>query len=139
MTKFQIKSTSGELAGQKWLLAGTLVLGSDISCEIILTGESVAPQHAQLVTTESSVSIEALQGEVIVNGENVRSVFLSSGDEVRLGNHRLMLQAPGLRPQRVLKPEALQKKPPITLWLAIALAAIAGSALAVWQQGALPF
>ncbi len=139
MIKFQIKSTSGELAGQKWLLAGTLVLGSDISCEIILNGESVAPQHAQLITTESSVTLEALQGEVIVNGENVKSVFLSSGDEIRLGNHRFMLQAPGLRPQRVLKPEALQKKQPIVLWVAIAVAAIAGTALAVWQQGVLPF
>lgn len=139
MTKFQIKSTSGELAGQRWLLAGTLVLGSDISCEIILAGESIAPQHAQLVTTGSSVIIEALQGEVMVNGAKVPSASLSSGDEIRLGNHRFMLQAPGLRPQRVLKPEALQKKPLITLWVVIAIAAIAGSALAVWQQGALPF
>lgn len=139
MTKFQIKSTSGELAGQKWPLAGTLVVGADISCEIILVGESIAPQHAQITTTETSVILEALQGEAMVNGTKIQSSSLGSGDEIRIGNHRFMLQAPGLRPQRVLQPEALQKKPRTALWVAIALAAIAGTALAIWQQGMLPF
>ena len=138
MTKFQIKATSAELAGQKWPLAGTLVLGSDISCEIILQGESVAPQHAQLITTTTSVTLEALQGEVLVNGVPTGTVALGSGDEIRLGKHRFMLQAPGLRPQRVLQ-DIPQEKSNTGFWVAMALAAVAGSALVVWQQGLLPF
>ncbi len=139
MNKFQLKATSGELAGQKWPLAETMVLGSVNTCEIILAGELIAPQHAQLVTTDTAVSLQALQGEVIVNGEQIQQASLGSGDEIRLGNCRFMLQAPGLRPQRVLQPAALQKKSRAGLWLALGLAAIAGAGAAAWQQGLLPF
>ena len=38
--------------------------------------------------------------ETLLNGEVVEQASLASGDEIRIGNCRWVLQAPGLRPQK---------------------------------------
>jgi hypothetical protein len=70
-------------------------------------------------------------GKAWVNGEAVQRRPLKSGDEIRLGEHRFVLQAPGLRPPSVLK--ETETKPSRTwLWAAIGVAAAAGAAAAAY-------
>lgn len=139
MNKYQIKGTSGEVTGKKWPLTETVSVGSDAGSDVVLNGELIAPQHAIFNTTETSVGLQAVQGEVYVNGEKISTVELGSGDEIRFGNYRFMLQAPGLRPQRLLQPEAVVKKSHAGLWAVLFAAAIAGAGFVAWQQGLLPF
>lgn len=139
MSKYQIKGTSGDVTGKKWPLTEAVSVGSALASHIILSGEQIAPQHALFITTDSSVILQAVQGEVYVNGERITEIMLGSGDEIRLGNYRFMLQAPGLRPQRVLQPDAVAKKSHAGLWAMLFAATIVAGGIAAWQQGMLPF
>jgi len=139
MNKYQIKGTSGDVSGKKWPLKETVSVGSDAGSDVVLSGELIAPQHAMFKSTDISVELQAIQGEVYVNGEKVSTVVLGSGDEIRFGNHRFMLQAPGLRPQRILQPEAVVKKSHAGLWAFLFTAAVAAAGFVAWQQGLLPF
>ena len=137
MNKYQIKGTSGTVAGKKWPLQGSTVVGSAAECDVQLSGVSIAPQHANFQTTTDLVGLKALQGEVYVNGEKITEAVLNSGDEIRFGKHRFMLQAPGLRPQRVLVPEAVQIKSRTGLWVTLFIAALSGAGFAAYQLGLL--
>jgi len=139
MNKYQIKGTSGDVTGKKWPLTDSVSVGSESTCDVVLSGELIAPQHARFEASDTAVTLEAVQGDVFVNGEKVKVIALGSGDEIRFGNYRFMLQAPGLRPQRVLQPEAVAAKSRAGFWAALFVAAIAGAGFAAWQQGLLPF
>jgi hypothetical protein len=73
----------------------------------------------------------------LLNGEEIRSAALASGDEIRVGVCRFVLQAPGLKPRRVLTQEAVEPRRSFIPWL------VAGGLLAAaawsWHQGWLPF
>jgi phosphohistidine phosphatase SixA len=72
-----------------------------------------------------------------LNGEAVEHAILASGDEIRIANCRWVLQAPGLRPEKVLTSEAVRTRRSYVPWLITAgLLAAAGLA---WYQGLLPF
>lgn len=139
MNKFQIKGTSGVVSGKKWPLTELVSVGSDPENNVVLSGDQIAPQHARFETTDVAVNLKALQGDVYVNGEQISEAGLGSGDEIRFGNHRFMLQAPGLKPERVLKPVAAEKKSRVGLWALLLVAAVAGAGFAAWQKGLLPF
>lgn len=139
MNKYQIKGTSGDVAGKKWPLTESVSVGSESNCDVLLSSDLIAPQHARFEASDAAVTLQAVQGDVFVNGEKIKLMALGSGDEIRFGNYRFMLQAPGLRPQRVLQPGAVGKKSRAGLWAALFAAAIAGSGFAAWQQGLLPF
>jgi len=69
------------------------------------------------------------KAETHVNGESVTKKALQSGDEIRLGPNRFVLQAPGLRPPSVLsEPETSRMAP--WAWIAIGLG-VAGGVAAV--------
>jgi len=118
-------------------LQGSIIVGSAAECDVQLSGETMAPRHAVFQASDELVGLKALQGEVYVNGEKITEAVLNSGDEIRFGNNRFMLQAPGLRPQRVLVPEAVQKKSRTGLWASLLVAAVAGAGLAAYQLGLL--
>ncbi|MCF6264807.1 MAG: FHA domain-containing protein [Xanthomonadales bacterium] len=139
MNKYQIKGTSGDVTGKKWPLNESVTVGSEPDCDVVLSGELIAPQHARFDTSDVVVTLQAVHGDVFVNGEKIKLAALGSGDEIRFGNYRFMLQAPGLRPQRVLQPEAVNKKSRAGLWAILFAAAITGAGFAAWQQGLLPF
>ena len=75
--------------------------------------------------------------ETLLNGEAIERAGLSSGDEIRIANCRWVLQAPGLRPEKVLTREAVKPKRGYVPWLIVGglLAAAAGPA---WYRGLLP-
>jgi hypothetical protein len=67
--------------------------------------------------------------------------LLNSGDEIRLGACRWVLQAPGLRPEKVLTEQAVKQRSRLMPWLLVGalLAAAAVAATLAWQRGLLPF
>jgi len=96
-------------------------------------------QHAEIIEEDGSLIIRNLSspGATLLNGEPVEQASLGSGDEIRIANCRWVLQAPGLRPEKVLTGEAVQPKRSYLLWL-IVVGLLAAAALA-WQRGMLPF
>ena len=132
MTRYRIKGTSGSVINQSFPLGARLVIGSDRECDVRLQGETVAGRHAELVTEGSGpVTIRSLDSgaEVLLNGEPVTERNLAGGDEIRIGTCRFILQAPGLRPERVLTEATTKPGRNLLPWL-LALAGIAAAVLA---------
>lgn len=147
MTPYRIKGTSGALLNQAFPLAGALRLGAGDGCDVQVEADddSVSGADDGLLATievldDGSVRIAARSaGAVAVNGDPVSTVQLAGGDEIRVGRSRFILQAPGLRPERVLTESATRPRSGAwRWWLAATVLAGAGLGLA-WWQGWLPF
>lgn len=130
MSHYKLKGTSGSVINQSFPLAGSLVFGSSSDCGVQIEEPGVADHHAEI----SFVGDQALllkdlgsKGGTLLNGEPVAESMLSSGDEIRIGSCRWMLQAPGLRPDRILTTEAVKKPGPdwtrIFAWTVVAATA----------------
>ena len=65
------------------------------------------------------------------------SAQLASGDEIRIGNCRWVLQAPGLRPEKVLTAEAVKPQRSYLPWLVVG--GLLAAAAASWYLGLLSF
>lgn len=125
--KFQLKAASGPRIGQKFPLGEKILIGSAPDAHLQL--EALMEQHARILYDGQTLILEPL-GEVQVNGQPAQRQALQSGDELRLGPHRFVLQAPGLRPASVLPqaPAAAARRRPIWPWL-LPVAAALGAAL----------
>lgn len=125
--KYRLKAASGPLTGQTFELGESTRVGSGAGCEIRLDG--LDAEHARIVRRDGGLVLEAA-GEARVNGETVDTVALQSGDEVQFGTVRFVLQAPGLKPARVLDqvPEGRTTR---WKWL-VAAAVLAAAAAAGW-------
>jgi len=140
MTTYRLKGASGKVANQSFELGDRTVIGSSAPCELQIQEGDIAPQHAEITVLSNGVLMlrqldEAF--ETLVNGAPVSQASLASGDEIRVGSCRWVLQAPGLRPEKVLTAEAVTRKYRWLPWLVVLLL-IASAALA-WQRGWLPF
>ena len=75
--------------------------------------------------------------EVALNGRSVEQATLASGDEIRIANCRFVLQAPGLKPQKVLTEAAVRpRRRRLLPWL-VAAGLLAAAAAAAWYAGLL--
>ncbi len=133
MHKFQLNAASSSLLGRSWQLDEETLIGSAEQCQVQINAEGISGRHARVVLLEGRLSIEDLASETgtWVNGERVVQTSLASGDEIRIGPHRLLVQAPGLRPERIIRPEVpVQPKSSKAWigWLAALLAVLAGAA-----------
>ena len=139
MTVYRIKGTAGPVINKAWDLEDRTVIGSDANSQVRIESESVAPEHAVLEVGESGITLRRLsqEADVAVNGEGVDEASLASGDEIRIGNCRWLVQAPGLRPQKVLTEAAVRKPRPIWPWLLAG--GISALALLAWRLGYLLF
>jgi len=136
MSHYKLKGTSGSVINQSFPFTDSLVLGSSPECDIRLEEPGVAPKHAEIRLLEGkSLQLRDLGSDAgtLLNGVAVTETLLGSGDEIRIGTCRWMLQAPGLRPERVLTAEAVSQPtrhwPRVLLWSGLAAA---GAAAAVW-------
>lgn len=132
MGLYKLKGTSGSVINQSFPLGESLLLGSSAECDVQLDEPGVAPRHAEIsLVGGNSLLLKDLGSEsgTLLNGETVTETMLGSGDEIRIGTCRWMLQAPGLRPERVLTADVLSKParrwPRILLWTSLATAAAA--------------
>lgn len=134
--KFRLKAASGPLTGQTFDLGVDVThIGSDATMDVILDG--IGGQHAKIISQDGGLLIEPVAGHaVFINGVAIEGPEgLTSGDEIRLENLRLVLQAPGLKPQRILdtaKPKP--SRPWLRIGLGVALAAAMALAYVYWQH-----
>jgi len=139
MSTYRLKGASGPVINQTFTLGTRTVIGSRFDCELRVESEGIAPLHAEIVDEDGKLFLTNLDtsAETLLNGETVSQAALSSGDEIRIASCRWVLQAPGLRPQKVLTDEAVQARRNHLPWLIVS-ALLAGAALA-WYRGWLPF
>ncbi|MDT8448849.1 MAG: FHA domain-containing protein [Wenzhouxiangellaceae bacterium] len=127
--KYRLKAASGALTGQTFELGDETTVGSADAADIRIDG--LAPEHARLVARDGGLVVEA-GGETRLNGEPVARRALESGDELQFGPIRFVLQAPGLKPARVLDGVPGQHPASRRRWLIAMLAAAAAAAAWAW-------
>ncbi len=140
MTSYRLKGASGKVAGMTQDLAEITRIGRGAECELQLDEAGIAELQAEIrLEPDGSLRLVNLHvaSEILLNGKATEQALLSSGDEIRIGQSRWVLQAPGLRPQKVLTEQAVKRKAQWLPWL-IPAALLAAAALA-WQRGWLPF
>lgn len=123
--KFRLKSASGPLTGKTFDLDEATLLGSAKNADVRLDG--LDAEHARIVRRDGGLVLEA-SGDARVNGEPVRTSALQSGDEIQFGTSRFVLQAPGLKPARVLDQVPAQRTSAWKWLVAAGLVAAAGAA-----------
>ena len=111
MSTYRLKGASGAVINQAFPLAKRTVIGSAAECEIRIESDGVAPHHAEILEDQDSLLLKnlATADGTLLNGEAVDQASLASGDEIRIANCRWVLQAPGLRPDRILTGDAIKK------------------------------
>lgn len=71
---------SGPLSGQQWAVNGTLTIGRDESCEVVIPDRQVSRQHACLTLRGSAVFLEDLNSK---NGTYLNGHLLSAPTQLR--------------------------------------------------------
>jgi pSer/pThr/pTyr-binding forkhead associated (FHA) protein len=132
MSVYKLKGTSGSVINQSFPFAESIVLGSSKDCDVRLDEPGVAARHAEIRLLDGkSLLLKDLGSATgtLLNGVAVTEMPVGSGDEIRIGTCRWMLQAPGLRPERILTAEVVGKParrwPRILIWTSLATAAAA--------------
>ena len=114
MSVYKLKGTSGSVINKSFPIGESIVLGSAASCDVQINEPGVSERHASVRLIEEKILVLkdlGSDGGTLLNGEPVSDSMLASGDEIRIGSCRWMLQAPGLRPERILTPEVVGKSP----------------------------
>jgi len=139
MSHYKLKGTSGSVINQSFPFGETIVLGSASNCDVQLGEPGISARHAEIRLLENdALLLKDLSSETgtLLNGEPVNEAMLGSGDEIRIGTCRWMLQAPGLRPERVLTAEVVKKTSrrwPRVLGWSVVVAAAAATAVLKWK------
>ncbi len=139
MSNYRLKGASGPVTNETFSLREKTLIGRADDCDLRIDAEGAAPHHAEIRETGAGLVLMSLnpEAETLLNGAAVDHARLASGDEIRIANCRWVLQAPGLRPEKVLTSEALKPRRSLVPWLITAgLLAAAGLA---WYRGLLPF
>jgi hypothetical protein len=140
MSIYRLKGASGAVINRVFTLGERTVIGRADDCDLHIDQEGVAPRHAEILAgADGGLILRNLDasGETLLNGEAVEEATLASGDEIRIAACRWVLQAPGLRPEKVLTAEAVRPKRAYLPWLIVA--GLLGAAAVAWWQGLLPF
>lgn len=140
MSIYRLKGASGAVINQSHTLGRSTVIGRADDCDLRIDIDGVASRHAEIVHAEQGglTLTHLAQGyETILNGEAIEQASLGSGDEIRIANCRFVLQAPGLRPDKVLTDRAVAPRRGWIPWLMVGGLLAAGTA--AWYFGLLPF
>ena len=139
MSTYRLKGASGAVINQAFTLGAKTLIGSADGCDLRVESNGIEPRHAEITEEQEALVLKnlATAAETLLNGEAVDQASLASGDEIRIGNCRWVLQAPGLRPQKVLTGDAIRPRRSYLPWLIVG-ALLAAAALS-WQKGWLPF
>jgi len=132
---YRLKGTSGVVINQSFPLAERVTIGVGEGHDISVEGDAAgAGLLAVLEVSDNEVLLKAEpDAGITVNGDPVTELALAGGDELRAGRSRFLMQAPGLRPERVLTEAATAPAARWPWWLAAAV--LAGGAALAWQQG----
>jgi len=140
MSNYRLKGASGPVINQAFKLGAKTRIGRADDCDLRLDLDGVASRHAEIQENEDG-SLVLLNldpsAETLLNGESVQTASLASGDEIRIANCRWVLQAPGLRPEKVLTREAVRPRRSYIPWLIVG--GLLAAASIAWYRGLLPF
>jgi hypothetical protein len=78
---------AGVLNGQRWSVRGSLVIGRDPTCEIVIPDRQVSRRHARLSVTQDGIMLEDLGSKNGTHCNGIRvdePVQLSDGDSVQV-------------------------------------------------------
>ena len=140
MSIYRLKGASGPVINQSHTLGPKTLIGRADDCDLRINAEGVASHHAEILQEEQGgLTLTHLDPgfETVLNGEPVQHASLGSGDEIRISKCRFVLQAPGLRPDRVLAGAAASPSRGWIPW--VITGALLGAAAAAWYFGLLTF
>ena len=139
MSIYRLKGASAPVIDQAFTLGPRTVIGRADDCDLRLDHDGVAGRHAEISQADGGLTLSRLDPahEVLLNGKPVEQARLSSGDEIRIAQCRFVLQAPGLRPAKVLTPAATRPRRGYLPWLIVA--GLVAAAAAAWYSGLMPF
>jgi len=140
MQNYRLKGASSKAANQSIGLEGRIVIGSKTSCDVVIFPDTQDREMAEITFQENGeLKLNKLDpdSEVRINGSAVEKAVLSSGDELSIGSYRWVLQAPGLRPQKVLTAEAVKPKRQFLPWLIAVLVLL--SLVLAWHRSSIGF
>lgn len=140
MSIYRLKGASGPVINQSHTLGKRTLIGRADDCDLRVNQDGVAGRHAEIVDDGNgglTLNHLADRSETVLNGAAVQTATLGSGDEIRIANCRWVLQAPGLRPEKVLTEQAVAKRHGWIPW-AVVVALMAAGGIA-WYIGLLPF
>jgi predicted component of type VI protein secretion system len=140
MSTYRLKGASGAVINQSFTLGEQTVIGRADDCDLRLDQPGVAPRHAAIMLeADGRLRLQASvpDAEILLNGQAVRDASLTSGDEIRIANCRFVLQAPGLRPEKVLTGTATRPRRAYLPWLIVG--GLLAAAAAAWYAGLLSF
>ena len=140
MSIYRLKGASGPVINQSHTLGQRTLIGRADDCDLRVDIEGVEGRHAEIVEDgQGGLMLTHLApgAETVLNGEAVASAALGSGDEIRIANCRWVLQAPGLRPEKILTQEAVA---PRRGWVPLVITAtLLAAATAAWYFDLLTF
>lgn len=140
MSIYRLKGASGPVINQSHTLGKTTTIGRADDCDLRIDAEGAAGRHAEIIEDgQGGLTLNQLADgfETVLNGEVVASAALGSGDEIRIANCRWVLQAPGLRPEKVLTQDAVA---PRRGWVPLVITAtLLAAATAAWYFDLLTF
>lgn len=139
MSTYRLKGASGPVINQTFALGERTRVGRADDCEVRLDRDGVGAHHAEIRQQDGGLALSSLDPDhpVLLNGEPVSSAALASGDEIRIADCRFVLQAPGLRPAKVLTEAAVRPRRGWLPWTIVG--ALLAAAAVAWRQGWLPF
>ena len=139
MSTYRLKGASGIVINQTVTLGDRTLIGGAKDSDVRIDGNGNGIAQAEIIVESGSLILHNLgsPGATLLNGEPIEQASLASGDEIRIANCRWVLQAPGLRPEKVLTSEAVQPK---RSWLPLLIVGVLlAAATLAWQIGWLGF
>jgi len=91
-----LRGVAGATHGCAFPLTADLLIGSAGNASVRIEGAGVEPRHAILELRDDGVLLRGEGGQTRVNGITVKDAILHPGDQIAIGSHRFVLEAPGL-------------------------------------------
>ncbi len=106
---------TGPLNGQRWTISKTMVVGRDISCDIVIPDRQISRFHANIMPAANGTILEDLGSKngTYCNGKKVdNSIMLSDGDFVQMAlvQHFVYLSSESTLPLNASQLPAVQTK-----------------------------
>lgn len=138
MSIYRLKGASGPVINQSHKLGKRTLIGRADDCDLRVDLDGVEGRHAEIIEDgQGGLTLNSLgpAAETVLNGEPIQSASLGSGDEIRIANCRWVLQAPGLRPEKVLTDQVVTSRRSYIPWLVVG--GLLAAAATAWYSGLL--
>lgn len=120
---YVLRGQSGPVAGKSLRVIGSMAIGRDPECDLVVDDDGVSRKHARLRVTAEGLAVEDLGSAngTFIDDARISNGVLLPGSELRLDTVRFLLSAPA-QPAGTRESEVLPGRR--TPWLGIAIAAL---------------